>query len=307
MKKKFLLAGVCMMGAGMLLTSCSGDEKEGEDSGDSGKPQKEISKDDINEPEVELTDTEKVDYRLPTPNLFFEVIKKIGGDADMELVNSVENKDNYETTAQKALNFGVYISDLAYMMNYDFNSESAQYFGAIKSLADEMSISKVFSEDLMNKLSENTENGDSLYAYSSEIYYNAYTYLEEEKKEDVLSYMLIGGWVESMHIVTHLIDGYSDNNAIIDEIGAQKVIIESIMEHAQNSAEKNPELNPWLDDLGGLLEIYYEHLQEEEVEADQSNGKIILDGGEKVVLDAESFGTIVEKVEEMRAKIVDGQ
>ena len=55
------------------------------------------------------------DYGVPTPNEFFTVIKLQGGELQGGLVNPLENQENYISQTDKALNFGVYSADLAYM------------------------------------------------------------------------------------------------------------------------------------------------------------------------------------------------
>lgn len=305
MNKKLALFGALTMTGALFMASCGGgDDSEGKEK---QKVVKKTDEDETND-SIPETDGGKIDHRLPTPNMFFEVIKKIGGQADMELVNSVDNAEKYETSASKAMNFGVYFSDLAYMMNYGQNAETVQYFTTLEAIAKELSISAIFSAEIMEKFGDNGDNSDSLYTYSTEIYDNAYNYLEEENKGDVLSLMLVGGWVESMHIVTNLVGDFSDNNELIDEIAAQKDVLESILEHVSVSAESNPSLEPWLEDLGELITIYYDNIQNAESSSQRDeSGKIILGGGDKVVLNKESFGTIVEKISEMRETIVNGQ
>lgn len=306
MNKKLVVLGCTLFFGATMITSCGGDGDE-ESSGKS-KKKVDIKKDSADLADPITVDNEKVDHRLPSPSLFFEVISEIGGKADLGLVNPVSNMESYTSESKKALNFGVYFSDLGYMFNYDSNAAMGEYFGVLEKLANELSISAVFSEEIMNKASENGENADSVYSYQTEVYNNAVNYLIDEKKQDVLAYMLIGGWIESMHIVSGLVGDYSENNQLIDQIAAQNEILESIMAHVEESIEMNPDLGDWYNTLYEIQEIYNQNLQSAEQSSEKnSSGKLVISGGQKVVLNAESFGTIVEKIEEIRSSIVTAE
>ena len=294
---------VCLLGSTLLLASCGGEEEEGEEAG------ADVSvTDPETEDDPEIKDEDKVDHRLPTPTRFFEVIAQIGGDLDDGLVNSLDNRDKYTTSASLSLNFGVYFADLAYMNNYGTNSKTLEYFGMLENIANDLSIQAIFSEDIMEKMREGSEDAEAMYAASDEVYFNAYTYLEEEEKSDMLSLMLVGGWVESMYIVTHLVDEYSENNEIINEIAAQRDVLESIFEHVANSSMENDDLLEWIDPLDDLMGIYNESIQNDATTSSKDDsGRLVIGGGDKVVLDELAFGTIVEKIEAMRASIVNPQ
>ena len=56
----------------------------------------------------------------------------------------------------------------------------------------------------MTKENVNKNNQDSLLFLSNETYYNAFAYLEDNGREKALAYIVLGGWIESLSILTQL-------------------------------------------------------------------------------------------------------
>ena len=299
MNNKMKTIGIIFSMSLLVLSSC----------GDSETEKSDINTNEVNnEDNNNIQDKPKVDHRLPAPSMFFDVISRIGGEAREDLTNSIENVDKYTTADRKALNFGVYFADVAYLTSYETNTKTLSYLQGLKKMADDLSISAIFSDDLMQKMSSNNENLDSMSTYADEVYYYATSYLENEEKGDILSLMLIGGWIESMHIVTNLVDEYDQDNEIISEIASQKVYLESILEHAIVYAEESETIANWIDKLYELMEIFNESTEAHSTSAERDDsGKIILSSGDKVKLDELAFGTIVEKIKNMRSEIVNAE
>lgn len=251
-----------------------------------------------------------VPNKLPTPNMFFEVMSGIGGEANMELINPVDNKSKYTTKNEQALNFGVYFADMAYMLNYNNAIEAAKYFEALKELADKLDAGVIFSEEVLNKIQDQGDNKDSLASISEGAYIDTYAYLEENEMGDVLAYMVTGGWIEGMHITANMIGEYKEGSELIEEFSAQHIMLESIYENVLIYSEQNPDLltlEAELSELQALFEAGFVESEESASVETKESGKLVFSGGSEVKLTAELFGTIVEKIESIREKIVNNE
>ena len=305
MNKKILNRAVVLTFGATMLFSCGGEEAKEEGA------ETNVSVGKEEEPKVE-TDTEEgahvVEHRLPTPNQFFEFVKKVGGESREDLLNPIENMPSYHTEEKKALNFGVYFADLAYMNNFEINANSYSYLKGLSGLAENLNISKIFNEELVAGMQANSENADSLQIYSSKTYQSAYSYLEDNNKRDVLSYMLAGGWVESMHIAIGIAGEYSEENQMIQQIADQNVVLESIYEHMLISSQENESLVEMAMKLEELKGIFDANKSAEKTKATTGdNGKVTFGGGSDVILDKAAFGTIVEKIAEIRSEIITNE
>jgi hypothetical protein len=248
--------------------------------------------------------------KLPTPNMFFEVMSSIGGEANMDLVNPVGNKDNYVTKNQQALNFGVYFADMAYMLNYNNTIEVAKYFETLKEMADKLDAGVIFSEEVLNKIQAQGDNKDSLASISEGAYIDTYAYLEDNEMGDVLAYMVTGGWIEGMHITANMIGEFKEDSELIEEFAAQHIMLESIYENVLIYSEQNADLlilEAELSELQALFDAGFVESDEAASVEKEESGKLVFSETSDIKLDAELFGTIVEKIESIREKIVKNE
>ena len=62
--------------------------------------------------------------------------------------NPVENTKKYFSSTTRAINLGVYGADLSYATLYNMQQEVINYLNAIRSLSNELNMSKIYNEDL---------------------------------------------------------------------------------------------------------------------------------------------------------------
>jgi hypothetical protein len=245
-----------------------------------------------------------VAYSVPTPNELFDIIRSSGGELRMDLINSLDNVDKYVDSKSKALNFGVYSADLGYMSCFDNGVEFLQYTKAIEKLGLDIGISDVFDQELMDKIEKNEGNSDSLFLISNETYYDSYQYLEENGKGVELALIIVGGYVESLYIVSHLVDNYSDDNPIIERIGGQKVVLENLIDFCMTYMD-DVSVNETIQDLMDLEKIFDENMDfvEEETKVTDVDGIAMVQGGGHYKMNEKTFNAVKTKITELRNKI----
>jgi hypothetical protein len=241
---------------------------------------------------------------VPTPNELFDIIRSSGGELRMDLINSLDNVDKYVDSKSKALNFGVYSADLGYMSCFDNGVEFLQYTKAIEKLGLDIGISDVFDQELMDKIEKNEGNSDSLFLISNETYYDSYQYLEENGKGVELALIIVGGYVESLYIVSHLVDNYSDDNPIIERIGGQKVVLENLIDFCMTYMD-DVSVNETIQDLMDLEKIFDENMDfvEEETKVTDVDGIAMVQGGGHYKMNEKTFNAVKTKITELRNKI----
>lgn len=283
----------------MLLFSCGGEKEETTDVADV-------------ETTVDTVAVQKVDdgtfsgeRRLPTPKEFFEIIRQIGGKRQADLLIPAKNADSFTDNRNRALAFGMFSADIAYVSSYEIGSNTLVYLATLEKLANAMDLGGIFDEELKRRIEGNSGNIDSLFVLSDVAFYNAVEYLKMDMAENVLGLMLAGGWIESMFIVSSIAGEFDAQKPIFENMKGQYLVLETIQEY----------LLPYNDDemvlqvygyLSEIRDIYYEAGTKGEgttVKKDE-NGRIILSGGKDVILTAESYGKIVERVKEIRGLIL---
>jgi hypothetical protein len=111
----------------------------------SNKQQKQVEKEQV---EVIESQIEENVYPLPSSA---EVIKKL---TELEvgyqigITNPVENTKKYFSSTTRAINLGVYGADLSYVTLYNIQQEVINFLNAIRSLSNELNMSKIYNEEL---------------------------------------------------------------------------------------------------------------------------------------------------------------
>lgn len=293
MKKNKIIIGLLSAAAVTFITSCSG------------------SADDSEVQTVEIVDTTNisdnnevtVEYSVPTPNELFEIIKLQGGKQQLNLVNPLENSANYIDTKSKSINFGVYSADIAYLSCFGIGVDFLKYFKKIEELGTELGISGAFDEDIMDRIENNEGDTDSLFSISNDSYYDSYLYLEENDKGVELSLIMAGGFVESLYIITQLVEKYDARNIIISKIGDQKIVLENLLDFIFEYSD-DASVSEVIEDLSSLADVFETTMTFEDSESSVKNneGTLMLSGGGTFIMNKAAFEAIKTKAKELRDK-----
>ncbi len=210
MKKIFAGALITMLILGSFAnTSCKNRA--------SVKQQEQIEKDQVQSIERQI---ESNVYPLPTSA---EVIKML---TDLEvgfiigISNPVENVKKYFSSTTRAINLGVYGADLSYATLYNMQQEVINNMSAIRSLANELNMSKIYNEDLYEKIRQNFDNRDQLVDILTSAFNDTYAYLADNDQQPLALLVVGGAWVEGMYLTTHV------SEAAYQVAGISKVLLE---------------------------------------------------------------------------------
>lgn len=188
----------------------------------------------VGETNIALTDTgltvANERYEMPTPNELFQLVRVMSGEGQKRTMNPAGNLALYNTTGKRALNFGVYATDLAYASSFKISSEVARYFVTCKSLGGDLGLAGSFNEKDLARLERNLANGDSLDVISDEAYLEAYRRLQANDMGPVLALVLAGGWVESMHLVAHEVHQFDPQDPLVVTLAEQKAGLNHLVE-----------------------------------------------------------------------------
>lgn len=241
-------------------------------------------------------------HQMPTPNELFVQVRSLSGEADRRFLNPALQADRYATLSSRALNFGVYSTDLVYASSFGLNVEVARYYLATKKLAAALGLNDVFTDAEFIRLEANLTQGDSLEVISNEVYMRAYEKLEEADMGPVLTMVLIGGWVESMHLLLeHARTG--DQAAARMRIAEQRSTLEHLiaLSEARASDENIASLRVQLE---RILDLYDSmNIQRITRKGKSSSGRMVLGDDVLLELSEENHIAIREAVASLRAQI----
>jgi len=256
MNRKLLLSGriflLLFLVLGLILTGCKrGTKTEGEGSGDF-----EASGTLDTETQEQLNTAKRIFYSLPSPLETAMLIKNAGARYDEELMNPVSNTSRYITSKSKALNLGIYSTDLSYASLFDQSQATLDYIVAAKEMADGLNILDAIDEETVNQLEEQINNRDAIIDIISETLMNSSSFLKENDLEGTASVVLVGGWIEGLYIATSLVnENELEDNKLVERIVDQKLSLD-IMINLLKSSPEDQDAQAVLEDVKALKTIF---------------------------------------------------
>lgn len=215
---------ICLLVSASLLWSCNSSQKPDEqaflESLDSVK---------VEGPSISGEVISSVLQQIPSPLEISVLLKESGTKYDKDLLNSPENISGYNSNFRKALNLGIYGTDLGYTNIYEKNQDGLAYMAAIKDLANGLNIGQFFELETIKRLATNSSNLDSLLLITTQNFNEINHYLQEQNRANLSVLLLAGGWVEAMHIMATVAANNPDNKVLQEKVGEQKIIFENIM------------------------------------------------------------------------------
>ncbi len=243
-------------------------------------------------------------YQIPSPDEMFDFIKNGGLSFKSELLLPVENLQQYNTTLQQALIFGVYSADLAYTAAFEEYQTSLKYFGTVQKIAEQLGISSAYDASTAERIKNNLDNADSLVAVTGDTYFAVVDYLEQNNEEAKLGAIAAAGWVESMYIVLSLADE-TTNNEVLQRIKDQKLTFDNLYDYLQqhNDNQQVQEIVKLLEPLNDFF-ASIEEKEDAKTTFTKKNGKFVLGGDETVApLTPEQLQELKNKITALRAQI----
>ncbi len=211
---------------------------------------------------------EKLMQTIPSPSEFSSLIKEVGIKFNAELLNSPQNVVNYTTDYQKAINLGLYSTDLGYLNIYEKrDSLGFAYLQTIKTLADKLEVGasidfgKITSYAMVN-------NVNGLLAETAYSFDKINQFLVEKNKSHISALILIGGWLETLHLTCQAAKDYP-NDLLDNRIAEQKIILEQLLP-ILNTYKQGEQMIALYKDLNELNEFFKKIRIKQKVRSEQN-------------------------------------
>ena len=194
--------------------------------------------------------------RIPSPLEISVLLKESGRKYNGAFLNSPDNLSRYNTNYKRALNLGIYGTDLGYTNIYEQRQDGIKYMATIKDLANELNIGQFFEMETIGRLVSNSDNLDSLLLITTQNFNTINDYLQSENRSHLSVLFLTGGWLEALHITCEVAKANPDNNQLQETIGGQKIILENIMHLLSFYKEHDQSMATLLMDMEKLKESF---------------------------------------------------
>jgi hypothetical protein len=298
--KFFLLLCVVL---GLVVSGCNRGTKTGGEG--SGEFQASGTLDEATQ--EQLNTAKRIFYSLPSPLETAMLIKNAGAIYNEELLNPTGNTSRYITSRSKALNLGVYSTDLSYASLFDQTQATLDYIAAAKEMADGLNILDAISEETVKFLEDNINNREAVIDVISETLMNSSSFLKENGLEATASVILVGGWMEGLFIATNLVkENDIKGNKLVERIVDQKLSLDimiNLLEQSSNDADAMAVLG----DVRALKEIFDKiTIEQGEVTAveDPDSNVTTLKSESSIKISRDVFLELKSKVAEIRTSYI---
>ena len=248
--------------------------------------------------------------QIPSPLEVSAMLKDNGKNYNVELINSHENGINYNSNFKKAINLGIYGTDLGYTSIYEQNQDGLNLIEVIRDLANDLNIGQFFDFHVIKDLATSGSNLDSLLLMTTGNFNDMNHYLQEQNRNTVSALILTGGWLEALHITCELAAIAEDNESLLDMVGEQKITLENIILLLDAYQGTDPQIADLYESMKTLEEAF---LDVEILYTYESSSSEVVDGvlvikdnsNSEVTITDESFEKIAQVATELRSTIVN--
>ena len=294
--KKYLKHSLLIASFGIFFVQCTSDNG-------AVKSEDPIDEEVIVETGANIVNFDGQLFSVPSPIQTAQLIKTSGSEYNSNLINSVENINQYNSTFKQALNLGVYGADFAYVSYYGQDETSIQYMRNLKKLLDELDLSSVVDEDFAERVGDNLDNQDSLMSISSDMYRTADNYLKSSDQADVAGLILTGGFIESMYFSANLAK-MDASGELSKRVGEQKQTVSNIvLLLSKNEDEQAKNLSKEFKELETIFENVQVNYEYARPETDPTNKVTVIKSTTQIVVSDEVLEEILVKITSIRTLI----
>ncbi len=231
-------------------------------------------------------------YHLPLPLDLYRFITKTRN-CSTDILLDVSLAQKLISDKSRAIYLGFYNADLAYCTFLNNNQLSLKYFKVSKNLANELGIENGYSDQLYKRFKNNEDNIDSLKKLANEAYNRSCNFLQDNNKYNILPFIVVGGWFESLHI---LIRSCNENDPQIQKIilnqeqnfkNLQKFLYDALLE--SSAYYYYDDLKKIIKFIQNIINLYSEY-------------KIVLNNKKPIV-----YKKIIKSINNYRNQLLNGK
>ena len=183
-------------------------------------------------------------FSVPSPIQTAILIRDTKSPYRRDQLSDPKSLDQFSSKYLKALNLGIYGTDMAYASLYEDGQSAVRSFKAVDELANQLEVKGAINKDVLRKLSENLEKPDSLILLSSQFYQQADEYLKNNSRAEVAAAVLAGGWLEATHLT--IVAARGGNKEARTRLAEQRDVIGTVCDVLQETADETFTKDPIL-------------------------------------------------------------
>lgn len=243
---------------------------------------------------------------LPSPIETANLITQSKSSFNKQLLIPAQNAVNFPNKYSQALALGGYGVDLGYINLNNKMLYVVEYLESVNTISKELKVSQFLDFSTLNNLAKNRNNVDSLIRISTENFNHIDEYLRSKERGDLSVLILIGSWVEGLHMFNHIAKE-NPSPEITKRIGEQKIIINNIYA-ILDKIDKVAYYRELKGKLKGLKDVYanvkISYIYKEPVTKEVNGELVIEDASESIVeVTKDDLASIDKEITKLRDSI----
>jgi len=180
---------------------------------------------------------------------------------DTTVLYSTKHVTEQHSNVEKALILGAYASNLAYCVSLKQQNSTLNYLAATERLSIDLGIEKDYNSIMLKQVERNLDQNDSLIKIASRAYATASNGFQQSGQVNVLPFVVLGHWMESMHLALATTN-QTDKQKVIEQVVAQRSVVNHLVDYLYevmidtNAFELNGEIQDMLGRLSDIQDLY---------------------------------------------------
>lgn len=191
---------------------------------------------------------------MPDRKIILKLIEENKIEYNPDFLNDPNSVPKYTIEFYKAVNLGIYGSDLSIANSFEQTQESMVFLKCVNSLAANIGVNNAFDQAMFDRMEANRENKDSTLEIITGAFKKADEILKINNRPATSAVILAGSWIEGLYVSCQMaktINGEKIIKTIIEQNESLKNLI--IMLDASNLADETKYI---VTDLKSIREAF---------------------------------------------------
>jgi hypothetical protein len=191
---------------------------------------------------------------LPDRKIIIKLIEENKLEYNPDFLNDPSSVSKYSTEAFKAINLGIYGSDLSISSSFDQTQESMIFLKCVNILAGNLGVNSAFDQRMFERIENNKNSKDSVLEIVTDAFRKVDEILKYNNRPATSAIILSGCWIEGLYVSCSMGESL-DNENIIKTIIAQKESLKNLIVMVEG-VKLEPSSEFLLTDLKGLYKSF---------------------------------------------------
>ncbi|MBA3663370.1 MAG: hypothetical protein H0W61_04075 [Bacteroidetes bacterium] len=210
----------------VAFTSCTNNDKADETVVVDESTQKAVFETKLN--------AQNVFNAMPDRGEILKLIEEQKIDYNADLLNDPNSVNKYNVEFTKAVNLGIYGSDLTIASSFEQTQESMVFLKCVNILAGDLGVSNAFDQKMFDRMEANKQNKDSTLEVVTGAFKKADEILKTNNRPATSAVILAGSWIEGLYVSCNIAQSINSER-VVETILKQKESLKNLVIMLENS------------------------------------------------------------------------